>query len=461
MRINSRHKNILLVLLSNIFKLFSSLLVVFILPTFFTIDNFGYYKAFMLYGSYVGFFHFGFIDGIYLKYGGIDLENLNKIKMRTYFIFFIIIQLCISLVLLLLSRSFLFDNRNLVFIFVIFNILPTNVVTYFQFISQITSRFNEYSKRLYFLGFSNLFSVGLVVFSNINNFFYLLLLLTLSNYLLMFLSFKNYKVFIFGQIQFSKSIFKEIINLFVIGIPLLLGNIIVTLITTFDKVFIENFYELSSFAIYSFGFSVLSIINIMISAISTVLYPMFKKTTLIKLTSSYENMYIAFVVIILFGLFSFFPLAFVISIYLPDYIASISIIRVALMGILFTSLISALIHNFYKVANLNFAFMIISLLSLFFTIILIYLFNSWSAELISIAFASLIGIYIWFILLNLYLVPKFHLNFNYPLFIATTGIVLFYFFSSINNHFIGGTLYISFLILVLSHDFNKIKNIIK
>ena len=77
-------KNIILVALSNILTLISGVLVGFVLPKIMSKADYGYYKTFTLYFSYIGLFPLGFIDGIYLIYAGLNYKDLNKNKFRLY-----------------------------------------------------------------------------------------------------------------------------------------------------------------------------------------------------------------------------------------------------------------------------------------------------------------------------------------------------------------------------------------
>ena len=61
-------QNFIVVLISNGLTILSGILVGFIIPKIMGVTDYGYYKTFTLYSSYIGLFHFGFIDGIYLYF---------------------------------------------------------------------------------------------------------------------------------------------------------------------------------------------------------------------------------------------------------------------------------------------------------------------------------------------------------------------------------------------------------
>lgn len=65
---------------SNLITLVVSTLVTLIVPKLIGVEDYGFWQLYMFYSTYVGFFHFGWNDGIYLRYGGEKYESLDKPK---------------------------------------------------------------------------------------------------------------------------------------------------------------------------------------------------------------------------------------------------------------------------------------------------------------------------------------------------------------------------------------------
>ena len=74
---NNFFKNVARVMFGNAALLLSQVLTGFILPKLMSVESFGNYRIFMLYGAYVGLLHFGFVDGILFKYGGKNIDDLK------------------------------------------------------------------------------------------------------------------------------------------------------------------------------------------------------------------------------------------------------------------------------------------------------------------------------------------------------------------------------------------------
>jgi hypothetical protein len=77
-----------------------SVLMSLLVPKMLGVEQFAYWQLFIFYSTYVGLFHFGLSDGIYLRYGGMELENLDKRRIGSQFKLMIAWQIIICLICL-------------------------------------------------------------------------------------------------------------------------------------------------------------------------------------------------------------------------------------------------------------------------------------------------------------------------------------------------------------------------
>lgn len=127
--------------------LLSQVLTGFVLPKLMSVESFGNYRIFMLYGTYAGLLHFGFVDGILFKYGGkniddIKIDDIKREEISKYFSVFIVIEAITSMVIIAISVLF-FSGSKYGFMFFAIGIYSfvLNVVTFFQYFSQAIMRF--------------------------------------------------------------------------------------------------------------------------------------------------------------------------------------------------------------------------------------------------------------------------------------------------------------------------------
>jgi O-antigen/teichoic acid export membrane protein len=451
-------KNIAKVTISNFFKLFSGVLVGFLLPKILGITDYGYYKTFTLYATYVGMFHFGICDGIYLMFGGKDYDELDRYKFRFYTVFLIALELIVSIILTIVSIATLPGELKFVFICLSLYLFSNNITVYFQFISQITSRFGELSIRniiqscltttsIIFLWFLYKFTDSVITYK-LFTVIYVLITVILSVWYLF-----TYREITIGKRTSLKNAYKDIFKFLQLGFPLMIANLCSTLILTLDRQVVNIYFDKETYAIYAFAYNMLSLVTTATAAISTVLYPTLKRTDESELKKSYSGL-INLVLVMVFGcMLAYYPLCLFVSWFLPKYIDSLKIFRIAFPGIAFSSAITIVMHNYYKTLQVNLIFFIKGIL-----ILIVSLAANVSAYFIfhtpeSISIASLISMIIWYVISEEYFIRKFKINWfkNFSYLLIMTFV--FYCVSIIKNYYFGFA--IQFLLfLLITYVFN-------
>ena len=99
--------NISYALSSNILSLVISTLVILIVPKLIGLESYGNWQLYMFYSSYVGFFQFGWNDGVYLRYGGKEYNELNKILFFSQFWMLVFFQLIVAVIINVISLIFI------------------------------------------------------------------------------------------------------------------------------------------------------------------------------------------------------------------------------------------------------------------------------------------------------------------------------------------------------------------
>ncbi|MDN6626680.1 MAG: hypothetical protein L0K82_05645, partial [Pisciglobus halotolerans] len=78
-------KNLRYTVTANFLVLGISVVLNLFVPKFLGVSEYGFWQLYVFYSSYVGFFHLGWIDGIYLKIGGFDYNRLDKENLGSQF----------------------------------------------------------------------------------------------------------------------------------------------------------------------------------------------------------------------------------------------------------------------------------------------------------------------------------------------------------------------------------------
>lgn len=446
-------KKILIVAFGRMMSLISGVAVGFLLPKIFSVTEYGFYKVFTLYAVYTALLHFGFVDGILLKISGMDYKELDHIKMRAYTRFYVVFEICISLIMMLVGL--LCTNGEYLFIVIMLaiNMVFVNITTYYQFVSQAVQRFGEYSaKNLIISAVKLVFVLSLYFISNyymvnISHRVYLMGLNILDlSIMLWYIS--MYRDITFGKRESIKKVKTDILSIFKTGILLTLAYQMSHLVLALDRQFVNLLFSTETFAIYSFAYNIVSMISTMVSSISIVLLPMLKNRTSEIVIGSYKKSLSTIAMIASGGLLCYFPLVLFIGWFLPEYYSSIQYMAIVLPAFLFSSVITVVMFTINKVFDMNFIFFkdscFVFILGLLFNMLAYYLFKTPEA----ISYASIVVMMIWFLISGMRLKGKTSVGvrkeFIY-LFLMAIGFLAIT--SSINIIWIGFVLYLALVLL--------------
>lgn len=335
-------KGMLAILSANIINLVFNLLTNFVLPKYLSVDSYSAIKTFQLYGMYIGVFSLGCADGMYLRYGGKEIERLQKNElinsMFTFRTLLIIENIFFLLVAILAKDKVIFAT--------VLTILSLNMTGYFKNLYQAVGEFRKYGNIL------NL-TTGLTLFVNI---FFLLIIRT-DNYFVFLLGYAlvdvsiwiilevyAYKIFMnngyHSKLDFS-SFCSDVRN----GFLLMVGNFSSTMLTSMDRWFVKAMMTSVAFAQFSFVVSLEGFLNTAITPITVTLYNYFcshKEANMVRRLRKYVIM-LASVLIA-----AAFPAKFIIQIYLDKYIDSIQVLFILFGAQLFYVPIKCIYVNLYK-----------------------------------------------------------------------------------------------------------------
>lgn len=463
-------KSIVEVLFSNIVTIISGVIVGFIIPKVLTVDGYGFYKTFTLYVTYTGMFSMGVIDGIVLDYGSYDYKNYDQKLFRGYFRWYLLIHAIWTGILIIFATVLKDENYSFIIIMIAIYMTFANIVGYFQQISQITQRFKEYSIAK---GLQSALKItcGLLlvaIFAYTHNAvdYKIYTVLVTCEFIVVAIGYIFiYKNIIFGQACLLSDTKSKVLHLSKIGIPLMIANLCSSLILTLDRQFVNILFNNTEYAVYAFAYNLLSLITVATSAVSTVLYPILKRTTVDTLKKNYSDL-ISTVLVFVYGtLIAYFPLFKFIEWFLPKYVDSLLIFRIIFPGLAISSAVTVIMHNYYKTLEKNSEYfrksLIILVISGIANLIAYILFGT----TVSISAASIITMILWYLYIEQFFVKGYGYSRKRNLSYLLIMMLIFYTITSIQNWIISGIAYIVayvfITILMQKKIFRQAKKIFK
>ena len=439
-------KSIIKVALSNVIGIVGGIIVGFIVPKMMEVESYGYYKTFTLYSTYLSLCHLGIIDGIVLKYGGIDYDNLNKKVLRGTFKWYLLVHFFFTCVLLIVAVALPSTKLKFIVFALALNAVFLNVTGYYQQISQITQRFSELSFRKIlqsvltilltlslFLAFLNGVSV---------RYQHYISGVLLINAALSLWYIYTYQDLIFGNSCTLKETKKEVLSDITVGAPLLIANMCGTLILTLDRQFVSVLYDKATYAVYAFAYNMLSLVTVATSAISTVLYPALKRTQLEDIGKISNSLVSVILIFVFLGMIVYYPLCAFVLWFLPKYAESLPIFRIIFPGLAISSAITVVMHNIYKAIGKNNMFFKKSIITLFVSFLANVLAYSLFKTTTSISIASVITMAMWYAIVEKDLVVIYSTNpWRNRVYLALM-VIAFYLASSFSSILIGGIVYL-------------------
>jgi len=342
-------KNLSYTFTSNLVSLLISGLVLLIVPKLIGVKEYGYWQLYLFYSSYVGFLHFGWNDGIYLRYGGKEYSQINKRLFFSQFYMLTILQVVIAL--LIYSATFILvtdSDRAFIFYIVALCLIITNIRWMLIYTLQATYRIKEYAR---------ITIIGRIIYICI---IILCLLIGIREYKLMILadiigriislSYAIYtcRDFVFKKISIFYISFKETIANITVGSKLMFANIASMLIIGIVRYGIERTWDVSTFGKVSLTLSASNLMMIFINAVGIIIFPILRRTNEKNLPNIYSTIRNFLMIALLGILIIYYPLKEVLSFWLPKYADSITYMALLFPICVYEGKMALLINTYLK-----------------------------------------------------------------------------------------------------------------
>ena len=339
---------------SNLLSLLVSTLVVLILPKLIGVASYGYWQLYLFYVSYVGFFHFGWIDGIYLKYGGAHFEELDKMRFFSQFILYGAFQSLIAILIFIIGHTITGDgDRQFIFNMLAVTLLFTNLRFFVIYLLQTTNRIKESSivtildRLVYFLLLMTLVLRGS---SNYHAMIYVDVIarafsLAYGIYLCRSILFQPFRMY-----QFEIG---EILDNIKAGSNLMFSNIASMLIIGTVRMGIERTWDVATFGKVSLTLSISNLMMTFINAIGIVIFPMIKRMKEKYIPLIYKALRDYLMVLMLGVMLLYYPLRFFLDGWLPAYNDSLKYMALVFPMSIFEGKMSLLINTYLKALRME------------------------------------------------------------------------------------------------------------
>lgn len=384
-------ENITYTFTANILTMLISIIMTLILPKFLGVTDYSYYQLYIFFISYVGFFHFGWIDGIYLKIGGMEYNDLEKSNYVTQFWMLNVLEIIIAAIISIFA---LFIIKNIDKSFVLISTSVCGVITilrtYLLFILQSTNRIKEYAKYTRVDRFIYFALVIVFLFLGFKNYKIILYIDIFSKLVALVLCTNKMKDIVFGKLNISKNTLLEIFENISIGIKLMLANIASTLIIGVVRFGIQKNWDIETFGKISLTLNISNLLMTFINAVAVIMFPLLRREEESNLPKIYVILRNTLMIFLYMMLIFYYPIKLILSTWLPQYADSLRYMALLFPICIYESKMSMLINTYLKSFRKEKSMLIINtislILSLILTILSVFILNNLTWAILSIVF---------------------------------------------------------------------------
>lgn len=342
-------RNLKYTISSNLISLFISMLVILIIPKVISIEEYGYWQLYIFYSSYVGFLHFGWNDGIYLRFGGSEYENLDKNLFHSQFIELLFCQLFLSLLICLGTFLLVKDNNRLFILLTVAIVMVlVNIRLMFYYVLQATNRIRVFAMLTMLDRVVYILLIIIFLILGTRNYKLFIIADLIAKFISLFFAMLSCREIVFKKMSSFYLTFSESIMNISIGIKLMFSNIASMLIIGIVRFGIERTWNVETFGKVSLTLSISNMMMVFINAVGIIMFPILRKTNTEKLSNIYITIRDILMLILLGFLTVYFPLRSILALWLPHYVDSLKYMSLVFPMFIYEGKMALLINTYLK-----------------------------------------------------------------------------------------------------------------
>lgn len=342
-------KNVSYSLLANLVSFSISVILVLVAPKFLGPKEYGMWQLFLFYISFAGCCHFGWIDGIYLRYAGYFFERLSARVFSGQYLGIICLEIIIGALIYFCAVLFVKDPVHS-YILRLSSVFPLlyNFNLLCNFALQIANRIKNYAilvlveKTIFFIGFLLLIVFGFHYFIG---FYFIKILSLLAACAAGALMCK--RLFTFSLPSFQM-FFNEARENIWVGIKLLIANTSSVLVIGIIRYGISVGWDVITFGKVSLTLSISNFLMIFINSVSIVLFPMLKTISQKRLAPLYFQIRDVISFLLFSMLIFYYPMRLILGIWLPQYEDYLKYMVILFPVCVFESKVGLLVNTYLK-----------------------------------------------------------------------------------------------------------------
>ncbi len=356
-------KNVVLTVSAQLVSFFVSAILNLILPKYISEMDYSSWQTLLLYLGYVPIFHFGFLDGLMLRYSQYDYQTLNKPLVQSQFRLFLGAEVIFALIVFALSFGVENETYRQLVRFISFGIITANLYAYASHLFQMTNRISKYV--IFVMMMRLMLGVGIVValICGANSFYDLCVVYFASCVLTILWGASQNKGLFLGTGRLADGTVAELKSNVSSGIMLLIANLSSLFFVGGAKMVVQWHYDPLLFGKVAFSFTLVNLFLTFVTAASVGIFPSLKRIDTADLPDFYVRIRRSMTPLLFVSLLLYFPGCYVLKLWLPNYVDSLVYLSILLPMIVYESRVTLLTNNYLKTYRKERLMLIVNLVS--------------------------------------------------------------------------------------------------
>lgn len=382
-------KNVVLTVSAQLVSFFVTAVLNLILPKYVSEMDYSNWQTFLLYLGYVPILHFGFLDGLMLRYSQYDYQSLNKPLVQSQFRLFLGAEVFFALIGFALSFGVENETYRQIVRFISLGIITMNVYAYVSHLFQMTNRISKYVIIVMMMRFGLGVGVIAALLCGANNFYDLCFVYFASCFLTIFWGVSQNKELFWGKWKLADGTIAELKSNVSSGIMLLIANLSSIFFVGGAKMVVQWRYDPLLFGRIAFSFNLVNLFLTFVTAASIAIFPSLKRIDSGHLPDFYVRIRRSMTPLLFVSLALYFPGYYVLKLWLPNYADSLVYLGILMPMIIYESRVTLLTNNYLKTYRKERLMLVINLVSVAIAFVL-FLVSAYMLDSLFILLACLV-----------------------------------------------------------------------
>lgn len=352
-----------------------------LIPKVLGVEGYGYWQLIVFYATYLGVFYLGINDGVYLRNGGKELDEMNKPAIAKISKCFFCVHSLVG-ILIAICTIFLVHDKNRVFVLIatacylpLFNIKGMlGQVMQAANNTKVSSVANLVDRIIVFVAVIVGFAFRITDFK-----YYVVFYVVGGLFAAVYCCYQARQVFCIKE-KSNINLFYEIKEDIKAGIPLMISSFSALMITGVSRQVIDMRWEINAFSKISLALTMMNLVLVFLNQSSLVLFPAIRKIDQSSQMDLYTSLNRLINIIVPFVLVFYVPIGKLINVWLPEYNESIAFLGVLLPICIWDGKMNLLNNTYYKVLRMEKQLLLINIATLvlntLFSVIGAYIFDN-------------------------------------------------------------------------------------